>query len=147
MGKGSHKITDKIELEAGITFANSQPKNSPINIGENFVNGTWGASYDPTELKDKYKGEHGGLAESKYGDQLRSRRTACRPSPPRPRGAGTRSGYPFVGEEGSLLVRIVIFCDNKQILKDIIEIFDAYISAAQPVYIIYAVRFVSQIIK
>ena len=69
MGKGSHKITDKIELEAGITFANSQPKNSPINIGENFVNGTWGASYDPTELKDKYKGEHGGLAESKYGDQ------------------------------------------------------------------------------
>ena len=68
LGKASHKITEKIKLDASMAFANSTPKNSPINIGENFVNGTWGRMYDPTTAKDKYKGSHGGQADSKYGD-------------------------------------------------------------------------------
>lgn len=59
----------KIKLEASMSFANSMPKNSPINIGENFASGVWGRSYDPSTAKDKYKGVHGGLASSSYGDE------------------------------------------------------------------------------
>lgn len=69
LGKATHMISPKVKLEASMSFANSMPKNSPLNIGENFANGTWGRSYDPSSAKDKYKGEHGGLANSSYGDQ------------------------------------------------------------------------------
>lgn len=69
MTKASHKITDKIELEASMTFANSKPRNAQPNIGENFVNGTWDRMYDAKYYRDKYKGEHGGLAQTSYGDK------------------------------------------------------------------------------
>lgn len=67
--KASHKITDKVTIDASMSFANSMPKNAPINIGENFASGTWNRSYDPSTAKDKYKGDHGGLASNAYGDQ------------------------------------------------------------------------------
>lgn len=62
-------ITPKVKLEASMAFANSMPRNSPRNIGENFANGTWGRAYDPSTAKDKYKGTHGGEASNSYGDQ------------------------------------------------------------------------------
>ena len=69
MAKASHKLTDKVLLEAGITFANSTPKNPERNIGENFINGTWSRAYDAKNGRNRYKGEHGGLAQSQYGDK------------------------------------------------------------------------------
>ena len=67
--KASHKLTNKIELEASISFANSNPKNAQPNIGEYFVDGTWGRTYDTQYFHHRYKGNHGGLAETKYGDE------------------------------------------------------------------------------
>ncbi|WP_165024957.1 SusC/RagA family TonB-linked outer membrane protein [Dysgonomonas sp. ZJ279] len=69
LGKAAHKITDKVRLEASMAFANSMPRNPQKNIGENFVNGTWGRSYDPAYSRTKYLGSHGGLASTSYGDQ------------------------------------------------------------------------------
>lgn len=69
LGKASHKITNRVKLDASMSFANSMPRNSQINIGENYVNGTWGRMYDPTTAKDRYKGPHGGQANNDYGDE------------------------------------------------------------------------------
>lgn len=69
MTKGSHKITDNIELEASLTYANSKPRNAQPNIGENFVSGVWDRMYDAKYYRNKYKGSHGGLASSSYGDE------------------------------------------------------------------------------
>ncbi len=66
--KASHDITDRVNLEASLSFANSMPRNAQPNIGEFFVDGTWSRAYDPDLLKNKYKGEHGGLANTSYGD-------------------------------------------------------------------------------
>ena len=69
LAKASHKITDNVEIEASMTFANSKPRNAQPNIGENFVNGTWDRMYDAKYYRDKYKGTHGGLANTSYGDE------------------------------------------------------------------------------
>lgn len=69
LAKATHQIHPKVKIEASMSFANSTPKNSPKNIGENFASGVWGREYDPTTAKDKYKGEHGGRASSSYGDK------------------------------------------------------------------------------
>lgn len=69
MAKASHKITDDIELEASMTYATSKPRNAQPNIGENFTNGTWDRMYDAKYYRDKYKGAHGGIAQTSYGDE------------------------------------------------------------------------------
>ena len=69
LAKASHKITNNVELEASMTFANSKPRNAQPNIGENFVDGTWDRMYDAKYYRDKYKGAHGGLAQTSYGDE------------------------------------------------------------------------------
>lgn len=72
MAKASHKITKKVELEASISFANSNPKNAQPNIGEYFVDnnlGPFGGLYDTRYWRTRYKGSHGGLASSNYGDE------------------------------------------------------------------------------
>ena len=69
LAKASHKISDKVELEASMTFANSRPKNAPFNMSVNFINGTFARNYDVARLKHLYKGEHGGQASTSYGDQ------------------------------------------------------------------------------
>lgn len=66
--KATHKLSDRVNVAASVTFANSTPKNAARNIGENFVNGTWTPNYDPQYFRDKYLGDHGGLASSDYGD-------------------------------------------------------------------------------
>ncbi|HBK32560.1 MAG TPA: SusC/RagA family TonB-linked outer membrane protein, partial [Porphyromonadaceae bacterium] len=68
LGKASHKITDKVKLDISMAFANYLPKNPLRNIGEKFVDGNWGRSYDPSYSKDKYRGAMG-LASSTYNDQ------------------------------------------------------------------------------
>lgn len=72
LSKASHYITDKVSLEATISFANSMPRNAQPNIGERFVDGTFSRSYDSSYLKDKYKGAHGGLASTSFGDEYGS---------------------------------------------------------------------------
>ena len=72
LSKASHNITDRVNLEATISFANSMPRNAQPNIGEKFTDGTWPRAYDPDYLKKKYKGAHGGLASTSYGDEYGS---------------------------------------------------------------------------
>lgn len=69
LAKASHKLSNKVELEASLSFANSNPKNAQPNIGENFVDGTWGRTYDTQYFRKRYKGSHGGLASADYGDE------------------------------------------------------------------------------
>ena len=70
LAKASHKITKAVELEAGISFANSNPKQGgSTNFGEYFVDGTWDRMYDSRYWRTRYKGAHGGLAQSEYGDE------------------------------------------------------------------------------
>ena len=67
--KASHKLTDKIELEASMTYANSKPRNAQMNLGDYFVNGTFDRMYNAKYYRDKYKGSHGGVANTEYGDE------------------------------------------------------------------------------
>ena len=69
MLKASHKLNKAIEVEGSVTFTNSEPRNAQPNIGEYFISGTWDRTYDAQYLRDKYKGEHGGLAQLAYGDK------------------------------------------------------------------------------
>ena len=70
MAKASHKITNKVELEAGITFANSNPKQGGMtNLGECFIDGTFSRMYDTRYWRSRYKGAHGGLASTAYNDE------------------------------------------------------------------------------
>ncbi len=69
MAKASHKISSKVEVEAGVTFSNSKPKNAAWNLGEYFVNGTFARNYDVNYFKNLYKASHGGLVSSSYGDE------------------------------------------------------------------------------
>ncbi len=66
--KASHQISKTVSLEGGVNFSSSTPRNVPINISGHFVNGNFGRSYDSNERKH-YKGEHGGVASSAYGDK------------------------------------------------------------------------------
>ena len=73
LAKGSHKISKAVELEAGISFANSYPKQGGMtNFGECFIDGTFDRLYDTRLWRDKYKGAHGGLAQDAYGDEYGS---------------------------------------------------------------------------
>lgn len=70
--KASHRLNDAIEVEGSVSFTNSTPRNAQPNIGEYFTNGTWDRTYDAKYFRDKYKGAHGGLAETSYGDEYGS---------------------------------------------------------------------------
>ena len=72
LAKASHKISKAVELEASMTFANSNPHNAETNIGEKFIDGTWDRTYDAAYFRNKYKGDHGGLAQNQYGDKYGS---------------------------------------------------------------------------
>lgn len=69
LAKATHKLHDKVEVEAGISFANSTPRGGETNFGEFFTDGTWGRMYDTRYWRKRYKGAHGGLANSAYGDE------------------------------------------------------------------------------
>jgi len=67
--KATHKLNKAIEVEGSVSFTNSEPRNAQPNIGENFISGTWDRTYDAKFLRDKYKGDHGGIAQTAYGDK------------------------------------------------------------------------------
>ncbi len=67
--KATHDISSRVNLEATLSFANSMPRNAQPNIGEYYIDGTFSRAYDPTFFKKKYKGAHGGLASTSYGDE------------------------------------------------------------------------------
>ncbi|MDL2282348.1 SusC/RagA family TonB-linked outer membrane protein [Parabacteroides sp. OttesenSCG-928-G06] len=69
LAKASHKLTKDVEVEASIAFANSTPKGGEQNFGENFLDGTWNRMYDTRYWRSRYKGAHGGLASTSYGDE------------------------------------------------------------------------------
>lgn len=70
LAKASHKISDAVELEASMTFANSTPKQGGVtNFGEYFIDGTFSRTYDTRYWRDKYKGSHGGMADAAYNDE------------------------------------------------------------------------------
>ena len=67
--KASHKLNDAIEVEASMALTNSSPRNAQPNIGESFIDGTLDRTYNAKYFRDKYKGDHGGIASSAYGDK------------------------------------------------------------------------------
>ncbi len=70
LAKASHKISKDVEIEAGISFANSTPKQGgETNFGEHFIDGTFGRMYDTRYWRTRYKGSHGGLADNAYNDE------------------------------------------------------------------------------
>ena len=71
--KASHKITDNLKVEASFNFATSTPRNAQKNIGQWFADSAnLPPEYDTNYYKDKYKGEHGGIASGSYGDKYQN---------------------------------------------------------------------------
>ncbi len=66
--KGFHQITDWVSVGASVNWTRSKPQNSDINFGEYFVQLALTNDYNPAYYKDKYQGEHGGIANNAYGD-------------------------------------------------------------------------------
>ena len=70
LAKASHKISKDVELEAGISFANSTPRQGgETNFGEKFIDGIFSRMYDTRHWRTRYKGSHGGLANNAYNDE------------------------------------------------------------------------------
>lgn len=70
MAKASYNITKDVEVEAGISFANSKPRQGgETNFGERFIDGTFDRMYDTRYWRTRYKGSHGGLADNAYNDE------------------------------------------------------------------------------
>ena len=73
--KGTHKINDWLDVAASVSFANSQPRNAQRTVGELFVNANTNVLnplFNANYFRDKYLGEHGGLASTSYGDKYGS---------------------------------------------------------------------------
>lgn len=73
--KASHKLNDWVDIAASVNFASSKPRNAQRNVGEYFVNGNTtvlNPMYDAKYFRNKYLGDHGGLASTSYGDQYGS---------------------------------------------------------------------------
>ena len=67
--KGSQKISERLDMNASISFANSTPKNAQKNIGESFATGTYPTMYNTKYFRDKYLGtKHTGMASKDYND-------------------------------------------------------------------------------
>ena len=63
--KASHKVSKTVEVEGGVTFANSNPRNSPVNISEYFTNGGMlGPWVDVKSEMNNYRGSQGGLPQA-----------------------------------------------------------------------------------
>ena len=66
--KGSYKISDKLDVAGSVSFSHSKPRNAAQEIGLYFVYQGIPNFVNPGYWSDKYKGEHGGLASTSYGD-------------------------------------------------------------------------------
>ena len=73
--KGTYQISDRVDIAGSMNFVNSKPRNAARNVGEYFVNpniGMLGSHLDTKYFRDKYLGDHGGVASTSYGDQYGS---------------------------------------------------------------------------
>ena len=64
MLKASHQISKTVNLEGGVTFANSTPRNSPVNLGQYFTglgDGVLTPWVDVNSEKNNFRGSTGGL--------------------------------------------------------------------------------------
>ncbi len=61
--KASHQVSKTVNVEAGVTFASSKPRNAMRNIGEKFVYGSFAPWVNLKEQKKDYKGLNGGLPQ------------------------------------------------------------------------------------
>ncbi len=66
--KGTHKISDRISVEAQVALSEAQPQNSQASVGDLFINEQVNQLYDSHYYRHKYKGAGGGIASSAYGD-------------------------------------------------------------------------------
>lgn len=69
--KGTYKISRRVDVAGAISFVNSTPRNAQRNVGELFTNANTtilNPLYDPKYFRDKYLGEHGGLADNAFSD-------------------------------------------------------------------------------
>ncbi len=69
LAKATHRITDWMEVEAGVSFANSTPRGGETNFGEMFIDGTWSRLYDSKYWRTRYQSQYGGVAQASYGDE------------------------------------------------------------------------------
>lgn len=73
LAKATHKISDRVDVAAAVSFTNSKPRNAQRNMGEFFVDGNTSVLtplYDPNYFRDKYLGDnHGGVATSDNADK------------------------------------------------------------------------------
>lgn len=68
--KGSHKISNYVDINASMSFAHSKPQNAQRNLGEGYATGTYSTIYDTKYFRNKYLGDHhSGLASTDYGDK------------------------------------------------------------------------------
>lgn len=68
--KGFQQLTDWWKLSTSINWTRSNAANAPMNFGEYFIQTALPNDYSPNynDFKSKYQAEHGGVADSKYGD-------------------------------------------------------------------------------
>ena len=63
--KGSHKISDRVDVAASVSFANSKPRNAQRGVGEYFYRQTGITPlFDVDYYRNKYLSEDGGIARS-----------------------------------------------------------------------------------
>lgn len=66
--KGSHRLANRITVEAQVALSRSNPRNISPNIGDYYITRQVNTLYDPDYYCHKYKGHHGGMASPIYGD-------------------------------------------------------------------------------
>ena len=69
--KGTYQVSKKVDVAASVNFVNSVPRNAARNCGEYFANGNQamiGTQFDVQYFRDKYLGDHGGVADAGRGD-------------------------------------------------------------------------------
>lgn len=67
--KATYKISDKLSVDASISYANSSVTNPPYAISEVFWDGNIGRDYNVNKYKDLWRTDHGGMPNSNYGDK------------------------------------------------------------------------------
>lgn len=69
MLKGSHQITSRLNIRGQVSLTQSKRKSPQSNIGDLYINRKINQLYDSRYYRNKYKGEHGGMANSDYEDE------------------------------------------------------------------------------
>ena len=68
-GKGFIRPIKWLGVAVSFNWTRSNSANAPINFGEQFIQLAIPNDYNPKYYRNMYKGEHGGVADAKYGDK------------------------------------------------------------------------------